>query len=90
MTLTPKAWLLNAELLRSVALKWMLVAVSTVIDRLGLVAETGAAETLLFGKRAKNDNNTVVIRTGRILKIVKQNELRGFCNAFDLLFFDIY
>ena len=47
------------------------MAVSTVIDKLGLVAETGVAETLLFGKRAKNDNNTVVIRTGRILKIVK-------------------
>ena len=31
----------------------------------------GVAETLLFGKRAKNDNNTVVIRTGRMLKIVK-------------------
>ena len=73
MTLTPKAWLLKAELLRSVALKWMLVAVSTVIERLGLVGETGGgvAETLLFGKRAKNDNNTVVIRTGRMLKIVK-------------------
>lgn len=41
MTLTPKAWLLKAELLRSVALKWMLVAVSTVIERLGLVGETG-------------------------------------------------
>lgn len=51
----------------------MLVAVSTVIERLGLVGETGGgvAETLLFGKRAKNDNKTVVIRTGRMLKIVK-------------------
>ena len=45
MTLTPKAWLLKAELLRSVALKWMLVAVSTVIERLGLVGDDGAAET---------------------------------------------
>lgn len=72
MTLTPKAWLLKAELLRSVALKWMLAAVSTVMERLGLVGETGGvAETLLFGKRAKNDNKTVVIRTGRMLKIVK-------------------
>ncbi len=50
----------------------MLVAVSTVIERLGLVAETGGvAETLLFGKRAKNDNKTIVIRIGRMLKIVK-------------------
>lgn len=73
VTLTPKAWLLKAELLRSVALKWMLVAVSTAIERLGLVGETGGgvAEILLFGKRAKNDNNTVATRTGRMLKIVK-------------------
>ena len=31
----------------------------------------GVAETLLFGKRAKNDNKTIVIRIGRMLKIVK-------------------
>ena len=47
VTLTPKAWLLKTELLRSVALKWMLAAVSTVMERLGLVGDDGAAETLV-------------------------------------------
>ena len=47
VTLTPKAWLLKAELLRSVALKCMLAAVSTVMERLGSVGDDGAAETLV-------------------------------------------
>ena len=89
MTLTPKAWLLKAELLRSVALKWMLVAVSTVMERLGLVGDDGAAETLVWGKSVNIEKIAVRARIGRKPRTVKTFNVIGFLKTFLYILFDM-